>query len=87
MIPTLASNRSGGPQPWINEPRSHFHQLEVEGKDDKNAVDVSSRIESSVGNNFAFVVKCQKLGVVDLVLTVGNKKSATLLKPGSTPLS
>ena len=79
--------RSGGPQPWIKDPRNHFHKLEVEGEN-KNAVGLSSRLQQSAlhpsGNLFAFEVSCQKLGSVDLVLTVGNLKSETLPRPGKS---
>lgn len=83
---SLYSSRTGGPQPWIKEPRSHFHRLAVEGDDD-SVVSLTSRLQHPggypTGENFAFQVTCAKLGTVDLILIVGNEKSLTLPKPGS----
>ena len=79
----IPSFRSGGPQPWIKEPRSHFHKVAVEGEDE-SVVTLTQRLQAhpASADKYSFQVSCQKYGTVDLLLTVGNQKSATLPRPG-----
>lgn len=79
---------SGGPEPWVDEPESHFHQLTVgndgDGDGGGGLVKASARVESkpALANGlYVFEIRCLDLGETTLTLQVGNRKSSHLSRP------
>ena len=68
---------SGGPQPWILSPESHFHKLTLK---DTSLLDVVE--QKNIPNNFyVYSITCNQAGETTAVLKVGNKALPTLAKP------
>ncbi len=68
---------SGGPQPWVLRPESHFHMVNVK---DANLVEADERKVAS-GGIYVYRIVCNKLGETDMTLKVGNKQSPVLKTP------
>lgn len=65
---SIKSYRTGGPQPFLKSPKSHFYNLKIRDSDDEDVISLSKRIEAlsgaSGGETYVFSVTCQKVGGV-----------------------
>lgn len=68
---------SGGPQPWIFRPESHYRNLEVK---ESSLIEVAEE-KASPNGLYVFSVTCNKLGETEITLTVGNSRSQSLPHP------